>query len=47
MIFEITYSGEFSNTGWTLDLNKERIGSDWKKEKLIKVITTILESIEE
>ncbi len=49
MQIDIWYEGtNYCDKGWFLKINKEVISRNaWKKEKLIKVINTIIEAIEE
>ena len=49
MKIDINYEGGYStDKGWDLKINDQKINSNkWKKEKLIKVITQLIEVIEE
>ena len=49
MIIEIWHDqSSYGKEGWNLKMNETQMNrTRWKKEKLIKVINTIIEAIEE
>ena len=48
MRFDIEYKSTYGDSGWDIKINEEIVNKNlWSKEKIIKVITTIIEVIEE